>query len=147
MATSDKVFDQYESLLKRVGENIARVRMARGMSQRELAQAIGKNPGIVAKVEKFPSRDTTFRCIYEVCRGLPVSMGDMVREAEKELELHGISREPSDISKRMEVLTERLNSLPEEEQVWMTEMIEGLLKRTRLPEQNKRRVDRSHLLS
>lgn len=147
MADSNKIFDQYESLLKRVGENIARVRMSKGLSQRQVALAIGKSQSLIAKVEKYPSRDTSFRCLYEVCRGLPVSMGDMVREAEKELELHKLSREPTKISERMEVLTQRLNSLPEEEQVWMAEMIEGLLKRTRLPEKPKRRSDRAHLLS
>ncbi|MFK7822561.1 MAG: helix-turn-helix domain-containing protein [Oligoflexales bacterium] len=146
MPESDKIFAQYESLLKRVGENIARVRMARGLTQRDLAQAMGKNQGIVAKVEKYPSRDITFRCLYEVCRALPVSMGDMVREAEKELELHELSREPSDISKRMDALTGRLNSLPEEEQVWVADMIEGLLKRTRLPAKSVRRSDRKHLV-
>ena len=146
MGKSSEVFGDYEALLKRVGENIARVRMARGLTQRQLADAIGKNQGIVAKVEKYPSRDITFRCLYEVCRGLPVSMGDMVREAEKELELHGMSRKPSDVSTRMQTLTERLNSLPEEEQVWMSEMIEGLLKRTRLPENSTRRTDKSHLV-
>jgi transcriptional regulator with XRE-family HTH domain len=147
MPNSDIVFDQYESLLKRIGENIARVRMARGLTQRELAQKIGKSQAMVAKVERYPSRDISFRCFYEVCRGLPASMGDMVREAEKELELHELSREPSNISKRMEAMTQRLNSLPEEEQVWMTEMIEGLLKRTRLPLKNNRRSDKNHLMA
>ncbi|MBI2603190.1 MAG: helix-turn-helix transcriptional regulator [Deltaproteobacteria bacterium] len=146
MTEPGRIFDEYEALLRRMGENLARVRMARGMTQRQLAQVMGKNQGIVAKVEKYPSRDITFRCLYEVCRALPVSMGDVVTEAEKELELYKLSRAPSAVSDRMKNITGRLNSLPEEEQVWMAEMIEGLLKRTRLPAKITRRTDRSHLM-
>lgn len=142
----DKVFDEYEALLKRIGENLARVRMARNMTQRELAEAIGKNQGIISKVEKYPARDITFRCIYEVCRALPVSMGDVVTEAERELELYKISRAPSAISKRMKTITQKLNSLSEEEQVWMADIIESLFKRTRLPQKSTRRTDRRHLV-
>ena len=145
MENSEKVFDEYETLLRRMGENLARVRMARGLTQRELAEAMGKNQGIVAKVEKYPARDMTFRCIYEVCRALPVSMGDVVTQSEKELELYKLSRSPSQISKRMKIITDRLNSLPEEEQIWLGDIIEGLFKRTRIPEKTTRRTDKSHL--
>ena len=145
MANFDKVFAEYESLLKRIGENLARVRLSRGMSQRQLAEVMGKNQGIIAKVEKYPSRDITFRCIYEVCRALPVSMGDVVTEAEKQLELYKMSREPTEVSDRMAALTRRLNSLPEEEQEWVADIIERLLKRTHLPEKTTRRTDTSHL--
>ena len=144
MTDMNKVFEDYESLLKRIGENLARVRMARGMTQRELAHAMGKNQSIVAKVEKFPSRDITFRCIYEVCRALPVAMGDIVTEAEKQLEFYDLARSPSNVSERMKNITTRLNSLPEEEQVWMTDIIDRLLTRTRPPENFTRRTDRTH---
>lgn len=146
MTKSDKVFAEYEALLKKMGENLARVRMARGLTQRQLAQIMGKNQCIVAKVEKYPSRDITFRCIYEVCRGLPVSMGDIVTQAEKELELYDKSRAPSSITQRMKALTERLNALPEEEQVWVAEMIEGLLKRTLSPQKPIDKTDRTQMV-
>lgn len=144
MTNTGKVFEEYEALLKRIGENLARVRMARGMTQRQLSQVMGKNQCIVAKVEKYPSRDITFRCIYEVCRGLPVSMGDIVTQAERELDLHHISRAPSAITQRMKVLTERLNALPEEEQEWIAEMIDALLKRTLSPQKSTDKTDRNH---
>ncbi len=127
------VSEEYKILLKRIGENVAKARQQKGMTQRDLAEISGKSQTIIAKVEKYAPTDVTLRNIYEIVRHIPVSFSEIVAKSERDLELDLILRQPGTLDHRLQLLTERLHDLTPDEQTWMADMIEGLLSRTTAP--------------
>ena len=128
---TNTVTEEYKFFLQKIGENVSRARIEKGLTQRELGKAADKNHAMIAKVEKFPPPDLSLRSIYEIVRHIPVSLGEIVTRAEKDLELHTLPREPQTAGLRMQLLINKLNELAPDEQQWMAEMIEGLLTRAR----------------
>lgn len=127
------VSDDYKILLKQIGVNLSRARLEKGVSQRELGRVASKNPSMIAKVEKFAPADISMRNVYEVARLIPVSLGEVILKAERELELHTLPHEPKNVDRRISLLIEKMAELSKDEQDWMANMIEGLLARTSAP--------------
>lgn len=131
---SEEFVDEYKLLLKQIGVNLARARHEKGVSQRSIVMAAGRSPSLVGKVERYASVDISLRSIYEVARLIPVSLGDIINKSEKELELHHTSLErPKAIDKRLQGMMEKLADLSPGEQLWIADMMEGLLSRTSAP--------------
>ena len=129
----DKVTDEYKLLLTRIGEIISQARSERGLTQRDLARISKKNQTVIAKVEKFPSPDTSLRNIYEITSHIPVALSEVFARAERDLNLFRTLREPNKVEERMAGVIEKLEELPAEEQAWLAGIIEGLLDRTSSP--------------
>ena len=127
------VTGEYKLLLKRIGENVAKARQQKGLTQRDLATISGKNQTIIAKLEKYAPLDMTLRNIYEIVRHIPVSFSEIVAKSEKDLELDLIPRDQGALDSRLKLIVEKLRDLTPEEQGWMADMMEGLLSRTRSP--------------
>ena len=127
------VTGEYKLLLKRIGENVAKARQQKGLTQRDLATISGKNQTIIAKLEKYAPLDMTLRNIYEIVRHIPVSFSEIVAKSEKDLELDLIPRDQGALDSRLKLIVEKLRDLTPEEQGWMADMMEGLLSRTSSP--------------
>src|SRR3989338_3393843 len=136
------VTGEYKLLLRRIGENVAKARQEKGLTQRDLAGVSGKNQTIIAKLEKFPPLDMTLRNIYEIIRHIPVSCSELIAKAERDLALDLIPRQIGSLDQRLELLVEKLRDLTPEEQGWMADMIEGLLSRTNSP---SKQIGRAHV--
>src|SRR3989338_9710423 len=127
------VTGEYKLLLRRIGENVAKARQEKGLTQRELAGIANKNQTIIAKLEKFPPVDMTLRSIYEIIRHIPVSCSEIIAKSERDLRLVLIPRKEGMLAERLDLLVDKLRDLTPEEQGWMADMIEGLLSRTSSP--------------
>lgn len=131
---SEDIVDDFKLLIKQIGVNLAKARHEKGVSQRTIVRASGRSPSLVGKVEKYPSVDIALRSIYEVARLIPTSLGEIILKSEKELELHHISLgQPKAIEKRLQGMVDKLAELSATEQIWMADMMEGLLARTSAP--------------
>ena len=53
------VSEEYKLLLKRLGENVAKARQQKGLTQRDLAEISGKSQTIIAKVERYAPTETS----------------------------------------------------------------------------------------
>ena len=126
-------------------ENLSKARIEKGLSQRELGRVAEKNHTIIAKVEKYPPLDLTLRSIYEVARHIPISLTEIFSKSEDDLELQHIRNEPKKIDERMKFIMNKLSDLTREEQVWMADMIEGLLARTSSPSKLTDKTDKNFL--
>src|SRR3990167_5631082 len=142
---SNSVTEDYKLLLKRIGENLSKARIEKGLSQRELGRVAEKNHTVIAKVEKYPPLDLTLRSIYEVARHIPISLTEIFSKSEDDLELQHIRNEPKKIDERMKFIMNKLSDLTREEQVWMADMIEGLLARTSSPSKLTDKTDKNFL--
>jgi transcriptional regulator with XRE-family HTH domain len=142
---SNSVTEDYKLLLKRIGENLSKARIEKGLSQRELGRVAEKNHTVIAKVEKYPPLDLTLRSIYEVARHIPISLTEIFSKSEDDLELQHIRNEPKKIDERMKFIMNKLSDLTREEQVWMADMIEGLLARTSSPSKLTDKTDKTPL--
>ena len=127
------VTGEYKLLLKRIGENVAKARQQKGLTQRDLATLAGKNQTIIAKLEKYAPLDMTLRNMYEIVRHIPVSFSEIISKAEKDLALDLIPREQQTLDIRLKVLVEKLHDLSPEEQRWVASIVEELLERTSAP--------------
>ena len=141
MPKQNTITDEYKVLLQKIGENLAQARREKGMTQRDLAAKSEKNQTLIAKLEKYAPMDMSMRSIYEVIRHIPVSFSDFIAKAERDLELEYIPRIPGRVNDRLQLLYEKLSDLTTEEQVWMADMIDGLLSRTRAPENRRDKPD------
>lgn len=143
-----EISDEYKLLLKRVGEHVSEARRRSGLSQRALAKLADKNQASIAKVEKTPPPDITLRSIYEVTKHIPVSLGEILLEAEKDLDIGLLKNQAGKADHRMALIIEKLQKLNSEDQQWLADMIEGLLAKTRPGLKTTDRADtRSEVLS
>ena len=124
------ISEEYKLFLRKVGDGIAQARREKGISQRVLGQSAAKNPAMIAKVEKFAPANISMRNIFEVARLIPVSLGEIILKAERDLDLHSEPLAENKFDDRMKQLMQKVAALPSEEQKWMADMIEGLLVRT-----------------
>lgn len=120
----ETVSDEFRPLLKQIGANLAKARKEKGLSQRTIVRSSGHCASMVGKVESYPSLDISLRSIYEVSKLIPVSLGRIIGQAERDLALHPGPNE------RLENLMDKMIQLNEEEKNWMADMIEGLLAKT-----------------
>lgn len=144
MQPNESIYTEYQTILKRVGEQIAQRRRLSGLTQTQLAKRIGKNQSIVAKVEKYPSKDITFRCIYEVCAGLSLSMGDLVATVEHQIKDDESYRGSGDQKKRMKRITETLTLMHIDDQKWFADVIECLLEKSTVKTVKTVKTDLEH---
>ena len=66
------------AFLQRVGNNIKRLREARGYSQQELADRIGRNKSLIGKLEGA-TLNVTIDTLDTVAQGLGCDVGDLLR--------------------------------------------------------------------
>lgn len=133
MPKQNTVSDEYKILLAKMGENLAQVRREKGMTQRDLSARSEKNQTLIAKLEKYAPMDMSMRSIYEIVRSVPLSFSEFIAKAERDLELEYIPRTPAKVDERLRSLTQKFEDLTSDEQVWMANMIEGLLSQTGRP--------------
>lgn len=117
--------NEYELLLRQIGSHLAEARKNKGVSQRTLAEALGKNPAMIARVEKSGGQRTSLRSFFEVARSIGVSLGDVISRSESDLDF--VKNEPKQPSDRIEAISSKLESLSVEDQEWFLSTIESLL--------------------
>lgn len=123
----ETVSHEFRPLLKQIGANLAKARKEKGLSQRTIVQSSGHCASMVGKVEKYPSLDISLRSIYEVSKLIPVSLGYIIGQSERDLAL--LHSGPNE---RLENLMDKMTKLNEDEKNWMADMIEGLLSKTNI---------------
>lgn len=131
MHESDAVTEDYKLLLKKIGEQINKARVERGLSQRELAKVANKTHTVVTKVEKTPPLDLTLRSIYELACHIPISMTELMAKAERDLELKRMRTKPGVVDLRLQLLFEKINELSKDDRSWMADMMDSLLSKTK----------------
>lgn len=67
-----------EELLKRVGENIVRLRTAKGWSQSDLAKACDKEPQSIERVENGKINPSIFY-LFQIAKALNVPLDELVK--------------------------------------------------------------------
>ena len=65
--------------LKKLGERIKEIREQRGLSQAKLGVKILKDQQSIHKVEKGEF-NPTYIYLLEICRGLEISLGDLLKD-------------------------------------------------------------------
>ncbi len=61
----------------KLGERIQAIRMEKGMTLKDLAHIIGKDPQSISRVEKGKS-NPTFIYLTELCEGLGITLEELV---------------------------------------------------------------------
>ncbi|MBP6218563.1 MAG: helix-turn-helix transcriptional regulator [Oligoflexales bacterium] len=131
MPESDAVTEDYKLLLKKIGEQINKARVERGLSQRELARVANKTHTVVTKVEKTPPLDLSLRSIYELACHIPISMTELMAKAERDLELKKMRTKPGMVDLRIQLLFEKISELSKDDRSWMADMMDSLLSKTK----------------
>lgn len=98
---------------------MAAFRVAKGLSQGELAEAIGMTRDLVTYYERA-AKNPSLETVKKVADFFGVTVGEMFKDTPKG------GRKPGPPSK-LELLTERISKLPPTEQKLMVKMIEGAL--------------------
>jgi transcriptional regulator with XRE-family HTH domain len=101
------------------GQRMSAFRIAKGMSQGDLATALGMTRDLVTYYERA-AKNPSLELVKKVADYFGVSVGEMLKDTAKG------SRKPGPPSK-LEQLTERIAKLPPTEQKLMVKMIEGAL--------------------
>ncbi|HEY9177512.1 MAG TPA: helix-turn-helix transcriptional regulator [Flavipsychrobacter sp.] len=65
--------------LKKLGERIKALRMEKGMTLKDLAHSIGKDPQSISRVELGLS-NPTFVYLTEVCEGLGIEVSELLKD-------------------------------------------------------------------
>ena len=81
----DKLDHEYDSFLRHIGSHLEEERKRRGVSRRHLGEVLGKNPTVIARVEKSGGRRTSLKSIFEVARSIGVSLGEIISRSEFDL--------------------------------------------------------------
>lgn len=124
----DAIDNEYDLLLKQIGSHLAEARKNKGVSQRSLGEMLGKNPAMIARVEKSGGRRTSLRSFYEVARSLGISLGEVIAKSEADLDFEKDAPRPPD--ERIQALSAKLAGLPNGEKEWFLSTIEGLLQKS-----------------
>lgn len=127
MSEKIEVTEDYKLLLKKIGEQIHKARVERGLSQRELAKVANKTHTVVTKVEKSPPLGLSLRSIYELACHIPISMSELMNNAERDVEIKRLRNKPEKVDIRLELLYRKINELNTEERLWMADMVDALL--------------------
>lgn len=131
MPESFEVTEDYKLLLKKIGEQINKARVERGLSQRELAKVANKTHTVVTKVEKTPPLDLSLRSIYELACHIPISMSELMAKAERDVDLKKMRTEPEKVDARLQLLYAKVCELGADERNWMADMMDSLLSKTK----------------
>jgi len=76
---------QHDNFLKLLGEQIVSIRKKKGMSQMELAYAIGMEKPNLRQIEKG-KRNITIKTLLLISEGLEISMSELIKLSEGKVE-------------------------------------------------------------
>jgi transcriptional regulator with XRE-family HTH domain len=104
------------------GQRMAAFRIAKGMSQGELAEALGMTRDLVTYYERV-AKNPSLELVKKVADFFGVTVGEMLNDTTRTAKKPG---PPSQFVK----LAERLEQLPRAKQKLVAEMLEGVLRQT-----------------
>lgn len=101
---------------------MAAFRVAKGLSQAQLGEALGMDRGLVAYYERA-ARNPSLELVQKIADFFGVSVGELLNDATRTARKPG---PPSQFSQ----IAERLDRLPRAKQKVVAELLEGFLKQT-----------------
>lgn len=107
---------------KKIGERLRTIRRERGMTQSELAEAIGTHFTSISQIERG-LRGLTIQQLVKLARALGVSPNEVLLDGHKAKEK--ISRKSSRLRRRLQ----RIEELPLSEQRAILKILDGLVER------------------
>jgi transcriptional regulator with XRE-family HTH domain len=102
------------------GQRMAAFRVAKGLSQTQLGEAIGMDRGLVAYYERA-ARNPSLELVQKIADFFGVSVGELLNDTAK-------TRSKPGPASQFAQIAERLDQLPRAKQKVVAEMLEGFLK-------------------
>ena len=71
----------FTNFLSAVGVSLRELRVAKGLTQSELARISGKKQAAIAKIETAPPRDLALRVLFEITSGAEIDLAELIELA------------------------------------------------------------------